>query len=214
MTDPPKKPVASGGVWRGSETKDARGIPARARAVHGRGLLNAAVILLAAIAGLIAFGMIRESKNKMALDEAHPIAAVKNAEPIVAMAAAPRDETPFHETHLVFAHRPQASVINTDRDARSGYEVNLAPAPGKPDEFEATVTGPSGVSRTLSVRDAGGGWANLFGDGDPIMFRVAKYWPDFAMKDGGPISVSGQPRNPAALVEITGPTKLLPAHAR
>jgi hypothetical protein len=51
------------------------------------------------------------------------------------------------------------------------------------------------------------------GDGDPIRLRVAKYWPDFDVKNGVPVSLSDQPRNPAALVQITGPSRLLPAPA-
>ncbi len=147
------------------------------------------------------------------LDEAHPIAPAKSAEPVAAAPAAPRDETPFHETHLVFFNNPLTPVIDTDRDAPSGYDVKLTPVAGKPDEFEATVTGPSGVGKSLSVRSAGGAWSNLFGDGDPVLFRVAKYWPDFAMKDGVPISASEQPHNPAALIQITGPTRILPPAA-
>jgi hypothetical protein len=151
-----------------------------------------------------------------ALDEAHPIAQVKSVEPGAAPRAAPnapRDETPFHETHLVFAGSPQTPVIDTDLDMPSGYSVKLAPEAGKPGEFAATVTGPSGVSKTLPAGSGSGAWANLFGDGDPVVFRVAKYWPDFAMKDNVPVSLSEQPRNPAVLVQITGPSKLLPAPA-
>jgi hypothetical protein len=147
------------------------------------------------------------------LDEAHPIAPVKSAESVATPPVAPRNETPFHETHLVFANSPQTPVIDTDADAQSGYEVKLAPVTGKPDEFEATVTGPSGVSKTLSFHDVAGVWSSLFGDGDPVQFRVAKYWPEFAMKDGVPVSLSDQPRNPAMLVQITGPTKVLPPPA-
>jgi len=143
------------------------------------------------------------------LDEAHPITAPNSSEP-AAPAASPRDETPFHETQVVFANSPQAPIIDTDSDARSGYQVTLAAVPGKPNDFEATVTGPSGVSKTLPVKDAGKGWTNLLGDGDPIMFRVAKYWPDFTMKDNVPTTLSDQPHNPVALVQVTGPSKLLP----
>jgi hypothetical protein len=143
------------------------------------------------------------------LDEAHPMSTPKSSEP-TPPAAAPRDETPFHETQVVFANSAQSTIIDTDSDARSGYQVTLAAAPGKPDEFEATVTGLSGASKTLPVKDAGKGWTNLLGDGDPIMFRVAKYWPDFTMKDNVPTTLSDQPHNPVVLVQVTGPTKLLP----
>jgi hypothetical protein len=146
------------------------------------------------------------------LDEGHPIAPAKPSEP-AAPAPAPRDETPFHETQVVFAGNPQSAIVDTDSDARSGYQVTLDAVPGKPGEFAATVTGPSGASKTLPVKDAGRDWTNLLGDGDPISFRVAKYWPDFAMKDGVPVSVSDQPHNPVALVQITGPSKVLPPAA-
>jgi hypothetical protein len=165
--------------------------------------------------GLDTFDFFGMAKIEMvdALDEAHPILPVKSAEPAVTAPATPRDETPFHETHLVFAHDPQTPVIDTDADAQSGYAVMLAPVAGRPEAFEATVTGPSGVSATLPVGKSAGAWSNLFGDGDPVLFRVAKYWPEFAMKNGVPVSLSDQPRNPAALVQITGPTKLLPPPA-
>ncbi|HEX4140558.1 MAG TPA: hypothetical protein VHY09_09440 [Candidatus Methylacidiphilales bacterium] len=143
------------------------------------------------------------------LDEAHPIALPKPTEPAPAPPAV-RDETPFHETQVVFANSPQSTIVDTDSDARSGYVVTLAASPGKPDEFEATVTGPSGVSKTLPVKDAGKDWTNLLGDGDPIFFRVAKYWPDFAMKDNVPTTLSDQPRHPVVLVQISGPSKSLP----
>jgi hypothetical protein len=146
------------------------------------------------------------------LDEAHPIAPAKSVEPASATNP-PRDETPFHETQLVFAKNPQAPIVDTDADARSGYEVTLAAPAGQPNDYEAIVSGPSGASQALPAKGAGKGWTNLLGDGDPIMFRVAKYWPDFAMKNGVPTSLSNQPNNPAVLVQITGPTKLLPAAA-
>jgi hypothetical protein len=146
------------------------------------------------------------------LDEAHPIALPPSMEPAAnAAASAPRDETPFHETHLAFANNPQMPIIDTDADAKSGYEVLLTAVSGKPDDFEVTVSVGSGTSKTLSVKDVGGKWSNLFGDGDPISFRIAKYWPDFVMKDGVPTSASDKPNNPAVVVQITGPTKLLPA---
>ena len=147
------------------------------------------------------------------LDEAHPIASAKSAEPAATPAATPRDETPFHETQMVFANNPQKPLIETDSDAQCGYEVTLAPVAGKTDVFEATVIGPSGLSKTLSVSPITNSWSNLFGDGDPVLFRVAKYWPDFAMKNGVPVSLSDQPRNPAVVVQITGPSKVLPPAA-
>jgi hypothetical protein len=144
------------------------------------------------------------------LDESHLIAPAAPPPTPKPAAASPRDETPFHETQLVFANHAQANIIDTDNDASSGYQVTLATNLDKTGDFEATVSGPSGATKVLPVAKAGQGWTNLLGDGDPIMFRVAKYWPDFAMKGGIPTTLSDQPRNPVVLVQITGPSRLLP----
>jgi len=146
------------------------------------------------------------------LDEAHLISPAAPVAPPAAAAPA-RNKTPFRETQLVFANAPQTPVIDTDSDVPSGYTIKLNPVAGSSDQFTVTVTSLNGTNKTWPVRDLESKWSNLQGDGDLILFRVAKYWPDFAMKDGAPVSVSDQPHNPAVLVQITGPSKLLPPPA-
>ena len=142
------------------------------------------------------------------LPENQPIALPPSVETPAAPAVAPRDETPFRETQVVFA--TGGPVIDTDSDMPSGYVLKLDPSIGKPGEFQLTVAGPNGVSHTYSLHELENKWANLNGDGDPIHFRIAKYWPDFAIKNGEPTSISTKPNHPAVLVQITGPSKLLP----
>jgi hypothetical protein len=143
------------------------------------------------------------------LDEAHPIAPAPPAPPKV-LPAAVRDETPFHETQMIFAASAQPPIIDTDRDAPSGDSVQLVPGSGKADDFSVMVTTAGGTSRTWPLRDLQERWDSVAGEGDPVMIRVAKYWPDFEIKNGVPASLSDQPRNPVILVQITGPSKLLP----
>jgi hypothetical protein len=120
---------------------------------------------------------------------------------------APRDNTPFRETQVVFADSPP--VLDTDSDMPSGYTVKLEAAKAVKD-IAITVNGPGGVmSRTFSLKELDK-WSSLAGDGDPILFRVAKFWTDFAIKNGVPVSLSDEPKHPAALVQITGPSRLLP----
>jgi hypothetical protein len=114
---------------------------------------------------------------------------------------------------MIFAKSPQTPIIDTDSDVQLGYVVTLNTVAGKPEDLTITVTAVNGVSKTWPLHNLEGKWTSLLGDGDPILFRVAKYWPDFAMKDGAPISLSSQPNNPVALVQITGPSKLLPPPA-
>ncbi len=136
------------------------------------------------------------------LPENQPIAL-----PPSTTAAAPRDNTPFHETQVVFADAPP--VIDTDSDMASGYSVKIEPAKTL-EGLRLTVTGPGGVmSNTYSINELEAHWADLAGDGDPIHFRVAKFWPDFAMKNGQPVSLSNRPNHPAVLVQVTGPSRLL-----
>jgi hypothetical protein len=121
--------------------------------------------------------------------------------------AAPRDNTPFRETQVVFAGSPP--ILDTNSDVPSGYSFKILAAKSVRD-LEIEVTGPGGGVQTLPLHDLQEKWANLNGDGDPIHFRVAKFWPDFAMKNGLPVSLSDKPDHPAVLVQITGPSRLLP----
>ena len=141
-----------------------------------------------------------------ALPEDQPIALP----PAAADAApSPRDDTPFRETQVVFARNPATPIIVTESDARSGYAAQLV-ADEATGSFQVVVTGPNGTSRTWTLEQLEKSWAGLAGDGDPIQFHVGKFWPDFAVKDGQPVSISNQPNNPVVLVQITGPSKLLP----
>ena len=146
------------------------------------------------------------------LDEAHPIVLPQSSEPSPAPGA-PRDETPFHETQLVFLNSPRTPVLDTDADLPSGYTATLEKKGGKLDDYEAMVTGPGPRAGAVVLPVNSDKWSTLNGDGDPVAFRVAKYWPDFAMKNGVPTSISDKPLNPAVLVQITGPTKILPPPA-
>jgi hypothetical protein len=76
-------------------------------------------------------------------------------------------------------------------------------------EVEATTA--LGQTRTWNLGLLESGWTGFAGNDDPVLFHVARYWPDFDVKNGVPTSLSDQPRNPVILVQITGPSKLLPA---
>jgi hypothetical protein len=124
--------------------------------------------------------------------------------------ASPRDRTPFHETQMVFAQPGQPPIVETDLDAPSGYAARLAPVAGQAGQLAVTVTNPGGTSRTWPLPELQAAWGGISGDGDPVQVRVARYWPDFAVKNGGPVTLSAQPRNPVALLQITGPSSVLP----
>ena len=83
------------------------------------------------------------------LDEEHLIAPAKPVPPVTApTTAAVRDDTPFHETQVVFANAPQTPVVDTDSDVATGYTVTLAPVAGKPGQYTVTVTSLNSTSKT------------------------------------------------------------------
>ena len=141
------------------------------------------------------------------LDEAHPIALPPAA---ATPAPGPRDETPFHETQIVFAHPGEAPIVVSDSDVPSGYTAGLETDP-QTKGLAVTVTAPNGTSKSWPMAELNGKWTNLGGDGDPVFFRVAKFWSHFAMKNGQPVSTADDLGNPAILLQVTGPSRLLPA---
>lgn len=113
----------------------------------------------------------------------------------------PRDETPFRETHLLFALHPESPVVDTGADKLSDYILTFQ-------NNTLTVRSPRGPSQSWPLNEAPRVWTHL--PGEAIYFRVAQSWLDFSLKGGQPVSLSDQPNNPAVLVQLTGPTKLLP----
>jgi hypothetical protein len=179
----------------------------------GMGQDVAADLMLAPDAADFDFFGLARVRMVPALDEAHPLALPAKTPPLPAPSAA-RDDTPFHETQMIFSAPNQPPILDTDRDALSGYDVRLQPVSAtSPDAFEIIVATPGGATRSWPLRTAEGGWVSVEGDGDPIHLRVAKYWPDFDIKNGVPVSLSDRPRNPVALVQISGPSRLLPPAA-
>ena len=166
----------------------------------GMGQNVAANLLLAPDQSTYDFFGIAQVEMVPSLDEAH-----------LTTPAAPKPAlTSFHETQMIFAASGQPAIVDTDADSHIGYSFSLDLPPGSTAEPVVTLRMPGGLGGNWSLHDLQKSWKNLSGDGDPVLFHVAKYWPDFAMKDGQPVSLSNEPRNPVALVQITGPVKLLP----
>lgn len=138
------------------------------------------------------------------LPEDQPIALPPAAAPAP---AAPRNDTPFRETQVVFAGSPP--ILDTDSDVPSGYSFKILAAKSMQD-LKIEAADPDGHVRTWPLHELETKWASMNGADDPIHFRVAKFWPDFAMKNGAPVSLSDKPDHPAVLVQVTGPSRLLP----
>lgn len=136
-----------------------------------------------------------------------------------APAAARRDATPFHETHLIFAEHPRGPVVDTDADVMSGYHFILFPPTGGKGATKPTleILEPGEASKpiaTLPLPTVSGTWLEVptaKGKHSPLLFRVGAYWPDFYMNGNKPATASQNPNHPAALIQLMGPTAQLPA---
>ena len=102
-----------------------------------------------------------------------------------------RIRPPDQETQMVFAN--YAPIVQAD-GAPSGITVRLSE-----DGSKVTILSPEGAGATYvrseimnqPIAEAGS------------LIIVESYWPDFAMKNGRPATISDAPNNPAALVRIS-----------
>jgi hypothetical protein len=99
--------------------------------------------------------------------------------------------TPLHETQMVFAN--YAPIVQTTA-APSGVTARLSEDGSRLTIHSAEGTGASYLRSEIMKKpivEAG------------ALIIVEDYWPDFAMKNGRPITVSNSPKNPAALLRIS-----------
>jgi hypothetical protein len=108
----------------------------------------------------------------------------------------------FRETQMILAASPETPVVHNAGGAASGYRVLL-----EPDETEGrwkvTVVSPAGMQGSWPLPESLKKTRSL--SGDPVEVVVEEFWPDFAMKEGKPVSLSAEARNPAVLVNLKGP---------
>ena len=92
---------------------------------------------------------------------------------------------------MIFAN--YAPIVQTD-GAPSGVTIRLSE-----DGSKVTILSPQGAGATYVRNEI---MNQPIGEADSLVM-VEDYWPDFAMRDGRPASLSDSPNNPAALVRIS-----------
>lgn len=105
------------------------------------------------------------------------------------------DRTPqsIVETQMVFA---KFSPVVTAPDGSTGVRVALSE-----DGSKLTTTSPDGTAATYARAEV----LNQPLTVGSATVTLGDYWPDFQIVDGRPSTASDQPKNPAALIRITGP---------
>lgn len=95
------------------------------------------------------------------------------------------------ETQMIFAN--YAPIVQTD-GVPSGVTIRLSE-----DGSKVTILSPQGSGATYVRNEI---MNQPIGEADSLVM-VEDYWPDFAMRDGRPASLSDSPNNPAALVRVS-----------
>ncbi len=127
------------------------------------------------------------------------------ATPPAAEAAKPAPGT-VNEAIMVFAQKPGEQIARpAPGTAPSGVKLALT---ADMNQRRLAVTWRGATYEFDPVGDLGKD--EELGSGSGIKIRIENFWPDFELKDGKPVSLSEIPRNPAALVTVSG---LLPASA-
>lgn len=113
------------------------------------------------------------------------------------------------ETHVVMARHPEEAIIHAPY-GRTGYRFLIAGSLA--DGLLLVIESPSGLGARYQLDDVVGEKIRV--DGGAAEVEVAEFWPDFDMKDGVPVSLSEELRNPAVLVHLHGPADLPGAQER
>ncbi len=105
---------------------------------------------------------------------------------------------PWRETHMAIAAAPGSPVFNVEEGERSGIIPVVELREDK--SVVLHIIDPGGAKLTYRISEVVGSTFQAHG----ATVSVVDYWPDFEMRDGKPVSISDEPKNPAALVRLSG----------
>ncbi|MGD9896801.1 MAG: cytochrome C biogenesis protein ResB [Candidatus Methylacidiphilaceae bacterium] len=111
-------------------------------------------------------------------------------------ASSPRES--LHEAQVIFARAPEQPITHAVEGIPSHYRFFLVPD-DQSRQMLLVVISPSGQKNAWDVTTHLGQELDLPGGAQALL---TGYWPDFAMKEGKPTSLSDRPENPAVLVQL------------
>ncbi len=103
-----------------------------------------------------------------------------------------------HEAQVVFARSPEQPITHAAEGIPSHYRFFLVPDEQSRQMLLVAIS-PSGQKNAWEVTSHIGKALDLPGGAQALL---TDYWPDFAMREGKPTSLSDRPQNPAVLVQL------------
>jgi hypothetical protein len=122
----------------------------------------------------------------------------------------PPSSPAWKESQMLFARHPLDTIITSD-GKKSGWQIRLADDPTNR-SFQVTATSPNG-HQTASWPLAEVIAQPMLLPGNGLQIKALGFWPDFAMQNGVPVTLTDQPVNAALLLQVSptdptnGPTK-------
>ncbi|MBV9009628.1 MAG: hypothetical protein JO354_10770, partial [Verrucomicrobia bacterium] len=92
-------------------------------------------------------------------------------------------------------------IAHAAKGGSTGAKISLSQPGGNGDKGQLTIFN---AGRTQTIDVAQNLTRNIPLQGTELTARIDKYWPDFRMINGKPVSVSDAPNNAAVVVTITG----------
>ena len=104
-----------------------------------------------------------------------------------------------HEAQVIFARSPEQPITHAVEGVPSRYRFFLVPDEQSRQMLLVAIS-PSGQKSSWEVASHLDKPIDLPGGAQALL---SGYWPDFAMRDGKPATLSDRPENPAVLVQLS-----------
>ncbi|MDD4932823.1 MAG: cytochrome C biogenesis protein ResB [Methylacidiphilaceae bacterium] len=108
-------------------------------------------------------------------------------------------ERSVHEAQVIFARAPEQPITHAVEGVHSRYRFFLVPD-DQSQQMLLVAISPSGQKNAWEVTTHLGKSLDLPGGAQALL---TGYWPNFAMREGKPTSLSDSPENPAVLVQLS-----------
>ena len=117
----------------------------------------------------------------------------------------PKDQRPataptYRETQMVLAHEPSQPIVHNTTGSPSGFRFFLG-SRHDGDPLEIEILRPDGSGEVYRLTDL---LNHTLDDVSGTKILVARYWPNFVLREGQPATDGDRPDNPAILVMMEG----------
>ncbi len=107
----------------------------------------------------------------------------------------------YRETQMIFVNMPREPVVHNTNEKVSGYQFFLTKGEAT-DDLKLRALSPTGQERIFALTEIVG--KSFPGDDNNTVIKVVSAWNNLAMVDGKPVEASGDMKNPAVLITLSG----------